>query len=171
MNNKNSFTLIEMIISITLFSIIIIFLYSTLNIMQKSNQIYKDELNKIIKKEDIKLLLFEDLINTHEPIPLETDKEGNTILSFRSNNTYHNVFYTNILYIISKNKNLLRIESSLKYDKKKLSQFKNNKEKYVDIIQKDIKLFKVYQHKNKSLYTIQIMSKDKKDLLITINTI
>ena len=170
MNYKNSFTLIEMIISITLFSIIIIFLYSTLNITQKSNKIYKGELNKIIKKEDIKLLLFEDLI-TSETILISEDKNKNTILSFRSNNSYHNVFYTNILYIISKDNNLLRIESSLKYDKKKLSQFKNNKEKYVDIIQKDIKLFKVYKHKNKSVYTIQIISKDKKDLLITINTI
>jgi len=171
-NIKRSFTLIEVIISITLFSIIIVFLYSTLNITQKSNQVFKDELNKNIAKEDIKFIFFEDLINSKNSIKIYEDKDKNTILTFSTNNTFHNPFYTNITYLLSRKNNLLRIESNLPYDSKKIYQFKDNENRYIDKISSDIKLFKVYHdNKNNKKYTIYILYNNEKDLIFTLNTL
>ncbi len=171
-NIKRSFTLIEVIISITLFSIIIIFLYSTLNITQRSNQVFKDELNKNIAKEDIKFIFFEDLINSKNTIKIYEDKDKNSILTFSTNNTFHNPFYTNITYLISKKNNLLRIESNLPYDSKKIYQFKDNENRYIDKLVENIKLFRVYQDdKNKKKYTIYILYNNEKELIFTLNTL
>jgi len=171
-NIKRSFTLIEVIISITLFSIIIIFLYSTLNITQRSNQVFKDELNKNIDKEDIKFIFFEDLINSKNKIKIYEDKDKNTILTFSTNNTFHNPFYTNITYLLGRKNNLLRIESNIKYDSKKIYQFKDNENRYIDKLVENIKLFRVYQDdKNKKKYTIYILYNNEKELIFTLNTL
>ena len=165
---KKSFTLIEMIISITLFSIIIIFLYQTLGITQKSNKIYKEELNKIIKSQDIKSLFFEDLLNAKNKKIYKT-KNKNMILSMQTSNTFHNTSFINILYIVSRENNLIRVESIKKYDDKKIQKYVNSEKKYIDIIKKDIELFNIY--KNKNIYTIYLKTKQNKDILFSINTL
>lgn len=165
---KKSFTLIEMIISVTLFSIIIIFLYQTLDITKKSNKIYKEELNKILKAQDIKKLFFEDMLNAKN-IQIYSTENENMILSLETSNTFHNSFYINILYIVSKENNLIRVESLEKYDNKKEQKFINNQNIYVDKIKINVELFNIYQ--NKKVYTIYIKTKDKKETIVSINTL
>ena len=165
---KKSFTLIEMIISVTLFSIIIIFLYQTLDITKKSNKIYKEELNKILKAQDIKKLFFEDMLNVKN-IQIYSTENENMILSLETSNTFHNSFYINILYIVSKENNLIRVESLEKYYNKKEQKFINNQNIYVDKIKINVELFNIYQ--NKKVYTIYIKTKDKKETIVSINTL
>lgn len=172
MKLKKSFTLIEIIVSISLFSIIIIFLYSTLNITQKSNNFFKTQLNSSIKDKNIKLLIFQDFVNSSD-IKIYPSKNKNNILAFETTNTYHNSFFTNITYILTKQNNLVRIESNIKYDKKNQQKYLDNENKYIDIIKTDVKNFRVYKHKNKNIYTIEIISnnKTKKRVIITLNTV
>ena len=63
-NIKKAFTLLEVLISITIFSIIIIFLYQSLEITQKSNNFYSDKLE--LKQDDnsLKKMFFLDFIHT-----------------------------------------------------------------------------------------------------------
>jgi hypothetical protein len=157
-----------MIISVTLFSIIIIFLYQTLDITKKSNKIYKEELNKILKAQDIKKLFFEDMLNAKN-IQIYSTENENMILSLETSNTFHNSFYINILYIVSKENNLIRVESLEKYDNKKEQKFINNQNIYVDKIKINVELFNIYQ--NKKVYTIYIKTKDKKETIVSINTL
>jgi len=171
MKRLKAFTLIEMIISVTLFSIIIVFLYQTLDITQKSNKIYKKELWKIEKLQDIKILFFEDILNSTN-LNILKDKNKNAILRFNSSNTFHNSFYTNILYIVSKENNLLRIESKIKYSKKTKTEYLQNENRYIDIIQKNVKIFNVYHNeKKKNTYTIYLKLENEKELILSVNTI
>ena len=171
MKRLKAFTLIEMIISVTLFSIIIVFLYQTLDITQKSNKIYKKELWKIEKLQDIKILFFEDILNSTN-LNILKDKNKNAILRFNSSNTFHNSFYTNILYIVSKENNLLRIESKIKYSKKTKTEYLQNENRYIDTIQKNVKIFNVYHNeKNKNTYTIYLKLENEKELILSVNTI
>ncbi len=147
---KRSFTLVEMIISITLFSIVLVFLYKALDITKLSNQFYNKKLIQFEAKSDIKKLIFTDILNKDNNITMKIDKNKNTILQFNSSNTYHNPFYTNITYLISKNNNLLRLESKNKFNKNKIYNFIDNS--YIDIVDYNISKFKIAKNKtdNKS---------------------
>jgi len=153
---KKSFTLIEMLISITLFSIIIIFLYDTLDLSKKANKFFYSKLE--LSKEQVKLkkLFFEDIINSDKnTIIIHEDKNKNSILSMKSNNIFHNNFNNYITYFISKENNLLRIEHKKMYKTK--NNFRNNKQ-FIDKVLKKIDLFKVKKIANKEI-VISIKSK------------
>ena len=152
--NKKAFSLVEIIISITLFSIIMLFLYQTLDMTKKTNTFYDDKFELLDKQNRIKKIFFLDMIHSeNKGIPI-LDREQNAILSFSSTNTYHNPFFTNITYMVSREKNLLRIESKMKFDKEKLSDnfFQNT---YIDILYKDVEKFEVVKSDKKTSFYIK----------------
>jgi len=163
-NIKKAFTLIEVLISITLFSIIVIFLYQSLEITQKSNNFYSDKLE--LKQDDnsLKKMFFLDFIHNDSNVTASFDSENNSILTFESSNTYHNPFYNYITYFVSKESNLIRIESKEKFENNKLSDMFFDT-CYIDIVAKDIIKFKL-DKKKKSIY---IKQKEKEDILFSIN--
>ncbi len=91
---KRSFTLIEILISIVLMVIIILFLYQALDITQKSNEFFTNKLSKQENKTKIKKVLFSDIIYSESNnTQLIEDKNKNTILQMKSSNTYHDSFF------------------------------------------------------------------------------
>ena len=165
---KKSFTLIEMMISIVLFSIVMIFLYQALNITQKSNKFYKKKLSKFKSKSQLNKLIFEDITNANSNIKLSKDKEDNTILQFKTSNLYHNPFFINITYLVTKENNLIRIESKIAFNKKKIYNFIDDT--YIDIIDTNISKFKVSKNKNiKNNYIFYIEHKDKFNQIFSVS--
>jgi len=161
--NKKSFTLIEILISISLFSIIILFLYQSLNMMTNSNAFYSKKLDTKQKENNIKKILFLDIINKElnsSDVVFLKDRDENSILNFKTTNTYHNPFYQNITYMVSSNKNLLRIESKNKFEKEKLNDVFFDTS-YIDIIDQNISKFKANQQNEKISIYIQKLNKDK----------
>ena len=162
---KKSFTLMEILISITLFSIIILFLYGTLDITQKSNLFYSKQLE--VKQENNRLekIIFSDLINMKldGTVVITEDKNKNNIITFQSNNSYHNPFYKNITYLITRENNLVRIESKDIFDSLKLedSFFDYS---YIDILKKNIKKMKIHKGENINFY---IEFENKKKLIFS----
>ena len=159
---KKSFTLIEVLISIVLFSLIMIFLYQTLNLTQQSNTFFDKKVQKRVLKQKLKQLLFLD-ISLSTDIKIEVDKNKNTILHLITSNTYHNSFFTNITYLVTKENNLVRIENKTKFNKTKINYDYLN-QSYIDIIYKDITKFKITQ-KDKTQNIIYIKFKDEKDMI------
>ena len=147
---KRSFTLIEVMVSITIFSIIILFLYKTLDMTEKSNTFLANKIDKVISLNSVKKILLEDIIKS-ENITLSLDKNSNTILSLKTTNIYHNPFYLYVTYFISKEENLIRIESLKLFNKNKLDD-KFFKKAYIDILISKIKAFEVksYKQNNKA---------------------
>ena len=161
---KKSFTLLEIIISITIFMILLLFLYKVLDQTKYSNYLLKD------KKEDIKSInhlhniLFEDIAESIKNIVLIKDKNNNSMIKFESSNTFHNPFYTHITYFISKENNLIRMESLNKFEEKKnIDIFYENV--YIDILLKNIEYFEIKENKGNKSIVFAIKQKNKKKQL------
>ncbi|RLA82808.1 MAG: hypothetical protein DRG78_06170 [Epsilonproteobacteria bacterium] len=144
MKQYKSFTLVEILISISLFSIIVLFLYQSLDITQTSNQFYSKKLNQKQDINNMKKIFFLDLIHSLDKSStiIEIDSDKNSIAKINSTNYYHNPFYNNITYLVTKDRNLVRIESLKPFIKDKLddSFFENS---YIDILDNNITKFKV----------------------------
>ena len=63
---KKSFTLIEVVISITLFSIILIFMYKTLDMTKFTNNIFEKKVAKNKKMNTFKDIIIEDILESSE---------------------------------------------------------------------------------------------------------
>jgi prepilin-type N-terminal cleavage/methylation domain-containing protein len=166
---KNSFTLIEVLISIALLAIIVVFLYQALDITTKSNKFFSKKLLVQNSKSKIKNMFFIDIIHSESNVTKITlDKNKNSLFTFQTTNTYHSPFYKNITYFISKKNNLIRIESKLVFNKDKLfySFFKNA---YIDTIANDIVIFKIIKQNKK--YSIYIKFKDETDMMFSVKSI
>jgi len=136
---KKSFTLIEMLISITLFSIIIIFLYDTLEQSKNSNIFYSKKLDELKNISKIKKLFFEDIVNkkNNSKFSITPDKNKNSILHFQSKNSFHNPFYKYITYKIVDENTLVRIQSKTTFEGA-----------FVDVVYENIIKFKVIENKD-----------------------
>ena len=167
---KKSFTLIEMMISITLFSIIIIFLYQALNVTQVSNKFYSTKLEELENKSDIKKLMFLDIINATSKPVIKEDKNNNTRLSFTTSNLYHNDFFIHVTYLLSRNNKLIRIESKEKFKKEKTYELDGNS--YIDILENNVTKFRVSTNKkHKKNYAIYLGYEDEKSVVFTLKSI
>lgn len=158
---KHAFSLIEVLVSIVLFSIILIFLYDSLDITIKSNQFYSEKLENKQKSNNVKKVFFSDLVNAKEMnFSLNEDSNKNSILYFQTKNTYHNPFYSNVTYLVTKNKTLMRIES-----KNSFAQYKGTdeffKDAYIDILDKNIEKLKIKEKKSRYYFYIRYVGSHK----------
>ncbi|MGA1933222.1 PulJ/GspJ family protein [Arcobacter sp. YIC-464] len=162
MKTKKAFTLLEVVISITLFMVLIIFVYKTLDQTKHSNKIFEKQTTSIKNSNRIYNIFLEDIGESSELSSISYDRDKNARLIFSSNNTYHNPFYTNIAYLISSNNKLVRIESKDKFKFENTSyEFYENA--YVDILLEDIEYFDI--KKDKKQYVFAIKQKGKKRVL------
>ncbi len=159
MKQYRAFTLVEILISIALFSMIILTLYKVLDEFNFSSKFYTKKLDEISSIKEIKMVFFNDFLKMKEESliieALDTSTTGNMLLQFQSYNYYHNPFYSHITYMVSKQNNLLRIESAEVFERKSIQEgfFKTA---YIDTIVKDVDSFKVEQKEKKlNLYVIK----------------
>ena len=156
---KKSFTLIEILISIILFSIILVFLYEVLNSTKNHNEKYTEVIEKFDNKYNLEYIFLEDILNLDGNVSFDSDKNDNTIFVFKTSNTYHNPFYTNVVYFLNKENELLRIETSQKFNKDNI--YKILDKSYIDIVSTDVKKFKIEKIKNKYFIYIQFENNEK----------
>jgi competence protein ComGC len=155
---KKAFTLIEVTISITLFMIVVLFLYKTLDQTKYSNKQFEDKQEKLIFVKNLNKIFLEDFAESYGTTSLSIDTEKKSMVKFTSYNTYHNSFHNHITYMIGSNDTLVRIESldAFKGIDSTLDFYENAN---IDILLKDIELFEV---KNSgSEYVIVLKQKNK----------
>ena len=161
---KKSFTLLEVIISITLFMIILLFLYKVLDQSKLSNNLF-------VKKEEIQIsenklydIFLLDILKSKADINITLDKEKNSIVIFKSLNSNHNVYYTNITYMISSSSKLVRIESKEKFKLVNSSQeFYDTS--YIDVLLDNIEYFEVKYKKSEKSVVFAIKQKNKERVI------
>ena len=139
---KKAFTLLELIISITLFMIIVIFLYKTLDETKYSNNLFSNKQSILKQSNDLHNIFLEDIAQA-STINISYDKNKNAIVKIVSLNTFHSAFFTNITYFIEPSKELMRIESKeeLKETERVSYDFLNNC--YIDILSSNVEYFDV----------------------------
>ena len=138
---KKSFTLLEVIISIGIFSILMIFFYKTLDQVSFSNNIFKEKEKSLYSNNRIYKIMLEDTLESSKVEVLE-DKNKNSVLKLISTNTFHNPSYKNITYLIDASNTLVRIESKLEFLLDKTSS-EFYKDIYVDKIKDEVIIFSI----------------------------
>lgn len=157
---KKAFTLLEVTISITLFMILVLFLYKALDQTKHTNDIFEKKKEVVKEANSINKILLEDIAEIKSPIKIVFDDDKNSIVRFKSNNTYHNGFLNNITYLISSNSKLVRIESSDEFKmQNSLLDFYENA--YIDILLEDVEFFEVKETKNEVLFIIKQKNKER----------
>lgn len=163
---KKAFTLVEILISITLFMIILLFLYKALDQTKHSNYQFAQKEQKIKNKNNLYNIFLEDIAeaiikaNEDTKIKIIEDKKKNNIVQFKSNNIYHNPFFNHVTYLVTSNKKLVRIESKIAFDIKKPKKESFYKQAYIDILLDDIEYFSAKKSNLDNSYLFIIKQKD-----------
>ena len=109
---KRAFTLIEMVISIAIFALIIVYMYQALATVETSNAIYERHYDEKAQTQKLKRLIYNDIFNQADPymdVNLTT-YEDNTAFRIRTHNTLHQLTTPYVTYLL-KESSLFRLES------------------------------------------------------------
>ena len=166
---RSAFTLIEMLIAISIFSIMMLYLYNTYASLNLSNENLKGEVQKIQRVQKIKKVIFLDLtlalFNPRTIISIDNRDKQEDFVFFQSSHSLHRRINPYITYIV-KDKKLYRLESL-----KKLESYEMPSDAAFDVDELgDVKSFRVYKTtKKKQSYLISIDFKEMDDLLLKVN--
>ncbi len=147
---KKAFTLIELIIAISLFSIIIVYMYQAVSTTKKSvssyERVYEQDKQALIAQN----VLYNDIFNQTDPYKntsIETKKPF-SVYALRTNNSLHDIASPYVIYAV-KDEVLYRYESAKPF------KFPINDENIhhikVDALLENVSLFMVYAYKNDKL--------------------
>lgn len=155
---KKSFTLLELLISITLFFIIVVFLYKTIDQTKHSNNLFSEKEQALKEANHLHNIFLEDIAESSN-ITITSDKNKNSIIKIVTNNTYHNAFFKNITYLINSSKKLVRIESYEVFNELQPMTLDFEVNSYIDILLEDLEFFEL---KNSGVnYNFLLKQKDK----------
>ena len=154
--NKKSFSIIELLIAISIIGIIFMLAFQMFEYTQKSQIVLGKKVNNEITKDLIVKLLYFDFLNITDINELEIDKslEANShTVSFHTTNSIYDRIDSYLQFSVNSDNVLIRAESGNEKD--------NNRYIDLDYILSDIELFKVYkEEKDGDLF---IFIKTKKD--------
>jgi len=114
---RNAFTLIEMMISISILSIIMIFLYQSYAAINQSNRLYAKKTNSIIGEQKRQRVIYMDFsLALFGTISIIKQEKNEDTVFMQSSNSIHQRYNPYIAYIL-KDEKLYRLESlkKLKY--------------------------------------------------------
>jgi len=142
---KKSFTLIEVIISIIIFSIIMIFMSNVIDSLNSSVKTLNHNYNKNRFNSYTIKTLYTDILNS-DYITLKNKNKNYSILYLKTSNSLYNIAMPYVIWYVSKKDNtLMRLESSKKIN----LPIKEDKNILLDRFLNNIKIFKIYKNKNK----------------------
>lgn len=162
--NSKAFTLIELMISISILALIMLFLYKSVAQLQKSNRFYAQKIEKVEKKEKVKKLFFLDLsLLMHLSYRVEEVEKDEDRLFFQTQNSIHHRYNPYVAYLVTQ-QHLYRVESSspLSYP------LSNGLDIDVDDLGK-VTSFRVYN--NKKLYKLLYAELDGSEYLMKIHSL
>ena len=146
MSNKKGFTLIEVLISITLLSLVLMALYKSAEILRKSNFHLFEYLQTSTKSLKGSKTLFMDIMQADNNVTINTEEKFHRLTLENTSNSLYGQAQAKVVWLVSKEKNtLLRIEGGV-YD----IPLKNEQHVEIDVIAKNVELFKIYKSKTKT---------------------
>lgn len=169
MTMRKAFTLIELMVSISILSIIMIFLYKSYASLNQSNGFYKKEASFIKSEQLKKRVLFLDfslaLGNSVKIINQDTKED---IVFLQSSNSIHKRYNPYIAYIFKDSK-LYRLESLREFKDYPLSADAEFSVEYFG----EADSFRVYKsnNKDKELFLVHIDFKEDEDILLKIKVL
>jgi len=166
---KKAFTLIELIISIVILSIMMVFLFESYSQLNRSNEIFVDESENISRVELLKKTLYLDLTTALKKSVLIINQDKQTdILFLQTSNSIHKRINPYVAYIF-KDKKLYRLESL-----KKMSEYPlvSDSEFVADELG-NVKIFRIYKSNNskQELYLLHIQFENEEEILLKVKVL
>lgn len=166
---RAGFTLIEMMVSITILSVMLIFLYESYANLNRSNSVYEKEVISLESAQAKKKVIYKDfsLILADQNATIKNENPKEDVVSFQTSHSIHKRYDPYVMYLI-KDKKLYRLESrkALSYPIETDSEFD------VDIFG-EVKTFRVYEAKvEKSLaskFLVNIEFENEEEILLKIH--
>jgi len=169
---KKAFTLIEMMISITILSIMMLYLYRTNASLHLSNANLKQEADNVQKLQKLKQVIYLDFLSAvhdgNNSITIINREKNEDFVSFMSKHSIHQRINPYITYIV-KNKKLYRLESF-----KQIKDFEiSSEQEFVADNLGDVEIFRVYTSNDskKNEHLIHVKFKNKQKFLFKINSL
>ncbi len=158
---RRGFTLIEMMIAISLFTVVMIFLYQAMATVDKSNQFYGDKLKSIISEQKLTKTLYLDLsLSLANSGEVNSVNRNEDMLFLQTSHVVHDHIMPYVVYYV-KEKHLYRIESAQKLT----YPFDTNVNVIIDDLG-PIHTFRIY--KNSTHFLIDISSDGKEENLMKV---
>jgi prepilin-type N-terminal cleavage/methylation domain-containing protein len=105
------FTLLEMMIAITVFSVVMIFLYKSLATLEKSNSFYGERLDQLTRVQRAVKTLYLDLsLSLPGKGQILPQEKSNDVVIMQTSNVMHQRFMPYVAYLV-RNRHLYRVES------------------------------------------------------------
>jgi prepilin-type N-terminal cleavage/methylation domain-containing protein len=144
-NRKFGFTLVEVLISITLLSLVLMALYRSADILRHSNLHLFHYLEKSTHTLKGSKTLYMDLMHSDYNITIKTEEKFHRLIINNTRNSLHGLAQVKVVWLVYKEENtLLRIEGG-----KYTIPLKSEERVEVDVIAKKLELFKIYKSKKK----------------------
>jgi prepilin-type N-terminal cleavage/methylation domain-containing protein len=156
MNTKKSaFTLIEVLISITLLSLVLMALYKSADILRDSNMHLFRYLEKSTNSLKGSKTLYLDLMHSDYNITINKDKKFHRLTINNTTHSIHGLSQAKVVWLVYKEKNtLLRLEGG-QYN----IPLKSEQRVELDVIAENLELFRVYKSKKKNKILAMIKTK------------
>ena len=173
-SSRKGFSLIELMVAISILSIMMIFLYKSYASLNISNSFYKKEVSQIENIQLKKKVLFLDfsLILEGSTVNIKNQDKKEDIIFFASSNSIHKRFNPYIAYIVNDSK-LYRLESLTQFKEFPINQ---DREFDVDYLG-EVNSFRVYKHIKKlnnkeiKLFLIHIEFKNNEKILLKVKAL
>jgi len=157
-NKKHAFTLVEVLISITLLSLVLMALYKSADILRHSNLHLFHYLEKSTNTLKGSKTLYMDLMHSDYNVTIKTEEKFHRLIINHTTHSIHGLAQAKVVWLVYKENNtLLRIEGG-----EYTIPLKSEERVEIDVIAKNLELFKIYKSKkrDKVLAIIKIKGQD-----------
>ncbi|MEA3371136.1 MAG: prepilin-type N-terminal cleavage/methylation domain-containing protein [Campylobacterota bacterium] len=170
---RRAFTLIEMMISVVILSIIMLFLYESYSALNRSNSFYEKRVQEIKSEQLRKKAIFLDFSLAHsETVKILNQERDEDVLYMQSSNSLHKRYNPYIAYIL-KDKKLFRLESIKEFKEYPFSIDNNFEADFIGYVDR----FRVYKSIKKRedatlvSYLVDIDFKEEDDILLKVKAL
>lgn len=155
MSHRRAFTLVEVLISIALLGIVIVALFSAVDVLQNSNQHLAKYLEKSKEVTRATKVLYLDIVSSDGNITIQKDEFSRVCMEDTQNSLYALPSAKVCWLILKKDNTLVRIEGNhyhlpTRYEEKV----------EIDTIMTEVELFDIYHENDKVLVLIQQKGKE-----------
>ena len=160
-NKHQGFTIVEVLISITLLSLVLMALYKSADLMRASNLHLFNYLQKSSNTLKGSKTLYRDLMYADHNITINTEEKFHRLTIANTTHSLYGLGQAKVVWLVYKNDNtLLRVEGG-EYS----IPLKNEEQVEIDVIAKNLELFKVYKSKKKDKILAMIQVKGQEPQL------
>lgn len=155
MPNRKAFTLLEVLISIALLGIVIVALFSAVDMLQNSNQHLLQYLEKSKQTTNSTKVLYIDILSSDGNITIQKDEFSRLCMEDTQNSLYALPSAKVCWVVLKEDRTLARIEGNGYHLPARVDE-----KVQVDPIMTEIEIFDVYHEKDKVLVLIQQKEKE-----------